>query len=258
MSVIGYNSAAVNAAYYLNQNTANLNSAIQELSSGSRIANPATDAAGTAVSGQMVAAIDQLSAATQGAQDVVSFAQTTDGFLSTIQQELPRMAVKNEDIYAAIMREHERGLRTVDDEARGALRRAGLEEGGKQVVAPGADRKDGADRDIVFEIGRSVERIECDAKRRFGIQGFRQRRFLGENRSDGRIPQCAPHHFVGDNVDILLLIAVGIDAAILASEARERPVGDQRGQIDGSSGNGLDHLTHRSPVRRQRHRPTEM
>jgi flagellin len=92
MSVIGYNSAAVNAAFYLNQNTANQNAAIQELASGSRLANPATDAAGVAVSGQMTAAISQLGAAAQGAQDVVSFAQTTDGFLSTIQQELTRMS----------------------------------------------------------------------------------------------------------------------------------------------------------------------
>ncbi|HEY0255907.1 MAG TPA: flagellin [Candidatus Methylacidiphilales bacterium] len=92
MSVIGYNSAAVNAAYYLNQNTTALNSSIQELASGSRLANPATDAAGVAVSGQMTASIAQLGAATQGAQDVVSFAQTTDGFLSTIQQQLTRMS----------------------------------------------------------------------------------------------------------------------------------------------------------------------
>jgi flagellin len=92
MSVIGYNAAAVNAAYYLNQNTAGLNSAIQELASGSRIANAANDAAGVAVSGQMTASIAQLGAATQGAQDVISFAQTTDGFLSTIQQQLTRMS----------------------------------------------------------------------------------------------------------------------------------------------------------------------
>jgi len=92
MSVIGFNSAATNAAYYLNQNTANLNSAIQELASGSRIANPANDAAGVAVSGQMTAQIGDLSAAAQGAQDVISFAQTTDGFLSTIQQQLTRMS----------------------------------------------------------------------------------------------------------------------------------------------------------------------
>jgi flagellin len=92
MAVIGYNNAAVNAAYYLNQNTTALNSSIENLASGSRLANPATDAAAVAVSGNMTASIGQLGAASQGAQDVISFAQTTDGFLSTIQQELTQMS----------------------------------------------------------------------------------------------------------------------------------------------------------------------
>ena len=92
MAVIGYNAAAVNAAYYLNQNSNNLNEAIQELSSGSRLANPSNDAAGVAVSGNMEAQISRLGAATQASQDVVSYAQTTDGFLSTIEQQLSRMS----------------------------------------------------------------------------------------------------------------------------------------------------------------------
>jgi len=92
MAVIGYNASAVNAAYYLNQNTNNLNGAIQELASGSRIANPSNDAAGVAVSGNMEAQISRLGAATQASQDVVSYAQTTDGFLSTVEQQLSRMS----------------------------------------------------------------------------------------------------------------------------------------------------------------------
>ncbi len=92
MAVIGYNAAAVNAAYYLNQNTNNLNEAIQELSSGSRLADPSNDAAGVAVSGNMTAQISRLQAATQASQDVVSYAQTADGFLSTIEQQLSRMS----------------------------------------------------------------------------------------------------------------------------------------------------------------------
>ena len=92
MAVIGYNAAAVNAAYYLNQNSNALNEAIQELSSGSRIANPSNDAAGVAVSGNMEAQIARLTSATQASQDVVSYAQTTDGYLSTIQQQLSRMS----------------------------------------------------------------------------------------------------------------------------------------------------------------------
>jgi flagellin len=92
MAVIGYNAAAVNAAFYLNQNTSNLNEAIQELSSGSRLADPSNDAAGVAVSGNMEAQISRLQAATQASQDVVSYAQTADGFLSTIEQQLSRMS----------------------------------------------------------------------------------------------------------------------------------------------------------------------
>ena len=92
MAVIGYNAAAVNAAYYLNQNTNNLNTSIANLASGSRLSDPSADAAGVAVSGNMTANIARLGAATQAVQDVVSFAQTTDGFLSTIQQELSRMS----------------------------------------------------------------------------------------------------------------------------------------------------------------------
>src|SRR3984885_13784780 len=92
MAVIGYNAAAVNAAYYLNQNSNNLNSALTELASGSRLADASTDAAGVAVSGDMTARVARLGAATQASQNVVSFAQTTDGFLSTIQQQLSRMS----------------------------------------------------------------------------------------------------------------------------------------------------------------------
>lgn len=92
MAVIGYNAAAVGAAYYLNQNTINLGSSIKQLSSGSRLADPSQDAAGVAVSGDIVAQVGRLGAATQGAQDVVNFAATTDGFLSTIQKQLTRMS----------------------------------------------------------------------------------------------------------------------------------------------------------------------
>jgi flagellin len=65
MAVIGYNAAAVNAAYYLNNNNNMLNASIKELASGSRLADPSTDAAGVAVSGDMTAAIARLGAAIQ-------------------------------------------------------------------------------------------------------------------------------------------------------------------------------------------------
>jgi len=92
MAVIGTNIAAVSATNYLNYNNSQLTSSIQKLASGSRLADPSADAAGVAVSGNLSARIKRLTAAAQGAQDVVSAAQTTDGFLSSIQNILTRMS----------------------------------------------------------------------------------------------------------------------------------------------------------------------
>ena len=174
------------------------------------------------------------------------------------QQKLLRPPVENEDIDAPVERENERGLRAVDGEACGALCRAGLEEGRDKVLSPGADRKDGTDRDVVFEIGRSVERIDRNTQRRLGAEGFRQRRFLGKNRRHRRSAQRAPHDFVGGDIDILLPVAVGIDAAIPSGDAGERSICDQRGKVDRGGGDGFDHFADRSALRRLRCEPIEM
>jgi flagellin len=92
MSTIGTNLGALNASFYLSQNTDSLQTSIKKLSSGSRLANPSEDAAGVAVSGKLDANIRRLSAASEGAKNIISFAQTTDGFLRTIQQQLTRMS----------------------------------------------------------------------------------------------------------------------------------------------------------------------
>ena len=90
------------------------------------------------------------------------------------------------------------------------------------------------------------------------MQDFRQRRFLGEDSRDRRCAQRTPHQLVGDDIDILLLIAVGIDAAVPTGDARERPIGDQRGEFDRSRRDGLDHRADRSAVRRLQGRPIKM
>lgn len=92
MASIGTNVGALNASYYLNTNNANLTKSIKRLASGSRLADAVDDAAGVAVSGKLDATVSRLSAAADGANNMVSFAQTADGFLSTIQQQLTRMS----------------------------------------------------------------------------------------------------------------------------------------------------------------------
>lgn len=92
MSAIGTNVGALNASFYLNINNDSLTKNIKKLASGSRLADASDDAAGVAVSGKLDANIRRLQAASEGAQNVISFAQTTDGFLKTIQQQLTRMS----------------------------------------------------------------------------------------------------------------------------------------------------------------------
>jgi flagellin len=92
MSTIGTNVGAINASYFLTTNTEALQKSLRRLSSGSRLADPSDDAAGVAVSGKMDASIKRMIAAVEGAQNMISFAQTTDGFLRTVQEQLTRMS----------------------------------------------------------------------------------------------------------------------------------------------------------------------
>jgi len=93
MTTIGSSDASNSASYYLTNNTNALTKSLLGLASGSNFATPSDDPAGVAVSANLNAAIQRLGAATQGSQDAVSYAQTADGFLSSVQSELTRMSV---------------------------------------------------------------------------------------------------------------------------------------------------------------------
>ncbi len=98
MATIGTNLAAISAANYLTENNDALTNSIDELSSGSRLANPVNDAAGVAVSGNLAARVARLQAAVQGVQDIVSYSQTIDGFLSTLQNITSRLSELTEEM----------------------------------------------------------------------------------------------------------------------------------------------------------------
>jgi flagellin len=92
MGTIGTNVGALNASFYLTINNEALTKTIRKMSAGSRLADPTDDAAGVAVSGALDARVKRLMAATEGAQNVISYAQTADGFLATVQAQLTRMS----------------------------------------------------------------------------------------------------------------------------------------------------------------------
>jgi flagellin len=91
MTTLGIENTAKSAANYLNTSNKKLSDSIRLLASGSRLADPSADAAGVAVSGDLQARLSRLQAANNDTGDTVSLAQTTDGFLSTIQDQLSRL-----------------------------------------------------------------------------------------------------------------------------------------------------------------------
>jgi flagellin len=92
MSTFGFGFGPSIAAFNYNLATIGLNKSIARLSSGSALADPSDDPAGLAVSSQFDASVKRLSATTQSVQVLLSLAQTSDGFLTTIEDQLTRMS----------------------------------------------------------------------------------------------------------------------------------------------------------------------
>jgi flagellin len=89
---INTNTSAISAAYNLNQSNAELQQALAELSSGSKIVNPSDDAGGLAVSLRMTSTIDDSNAANANVANGQSFLQTQDGSLNVASSILTRVS----------------------------------------------------------------------------------------------------------------------------------------------------------------------
>lgn len=90
--VINTNTQAQAAASNLQTSTAMLSKSLSRLSSGSKIVNPADDAAGLAVASRLDAQIKRTSAAKSNVGNAISFTQTQDGYLKKIAKAYDRMS----------------------------------------------------------------------------------------------------------------------------------------------------------------------
>ncbi|KAF0171855.1 MAG: flagellin [Limisphaerales bacterium] len=90
--VINTNIQAQSAARNLQESQGMLGKSLARLSSGSKITNPADDAAGLAVSLKLDAQVNRLAAAKSNLGNAISFTQTQDGFLQKIGRALDRMS----------------------------------------------------------------------------------------------------------------------------------------------------------------------
>jgi len=91
MSVINTNISALQAQNSMRTNGLNLSSAMERLSSGTRINSAKDDAAGLAISTRMTASIRGISAAIRNANDGISLTQTAEGSLGQIGDNLQRI-----------------------------------------------------------------------------------------------------------------------------------------------------------------------
>jgi flagellin len=114
MSIINTNVISLNAQRNLASNSASLSTTIQRLSSGLRINSAKDDAAGLAISERFTTQIRGLNQASRNANDGISLAQTAEGALGEISNNLQRIrelsvqsrnATNSDDDRAALQKE---------------------------------------------------------------------------------------------------------------------------------------------------------
>ena len=90
--VINTNVGALSTMRTLTENTGNLNKALSRLASGSKIVNPADDAAGMAVASKFDEQISRNRGVGNNLTSSLSYSQTQDGFLQKVGKALDRMS----------------------------------------------------------------------------------------------------------------------------------------------------------------------
>ncbi|EGT5654313.1 FliC/FljB family flagellin [Citrobacter freundii] len=112
--VINTNSLSLLTQNNLNKSQSALGSAIERLSSGLRINSAKDDAAGQAIANRFTSNIKGLTQASRNANDGISVAQTTEGALSEINNNLQR--VRELSVQAANGSNSESDLKSIQDE----------------------------------------------------------------------------------------------------------------------------------------------
>ncbi|MGO4814979.1 flagellin [Cupriavidus sp. 2MCAB6] len=113
-SVINTNSLSLMTQNNLNASQSQLNTAIQRLSSGLRINSAKDDAAGLAIANRFTANINGLTQAKQNANDGISLAQTTEGALTEVTNNLQR--IRTLSVQAATGSNSADDLKSIQDE----------------------------------------------------------------------------------------------------------------------------------------------
>ena len=114
MSVINTNITSMIAQQNLNSSESSLSTSIERLSSGLKINSASDDAAGEAIANRMTSQISGLDQASSNASDGISLAQTTEGALDQVNDNLQR--IRELSVQAANGTNSQSDLQSIQDE----------------------------------------------------------------------------------------------------------------------------------------------
>ncbi|MET3440770.1 flagellin [Variovorax paradoxus] len=213
--VINTNSLSLLTQNNLNASQSSLNTAIQRLSSGLRINGAKDDAAGQAIANRFTANIKGLSQAQRNANDGISLAQTTEGALKEVNNNLQR--VRELAVQAANGSNSASDLKSIQDEITQRMSEidrvsAQTDFNGVKVLSAGA-------KPLTVQVGANDgETIKIDLKQidstTLGLAGF--------SVSSNALPVSAPitqTNLGGTPTDVDLssaATALGVDAGSLS------------------------------------------
>ncbi|MDR6890162.1 MULTISPECIES: FliC/FljB family flagellin [Variovorax] len=213
--VINTNSLSLLTQNNLNASQSSLNTAIQRLSSGLRINGAKDDAAGQAIANRFTANIKGLSQAQRNANDGISLAQTTEGALKEVNNNLQR--VRELAVQAANGSNSASDLKSIQDEITQRMSEidrvsAQTDFNGVKVLSAGA-------KPLTVQVGANDgETIKIDLKQidstTLGLAGF--------SVSSNALPVSAPitqTNLGGTPADVDLssaATALGVDASSLS------------------------------------------
>ncbi len=150
--VINTNVMSLNAQRNLTTSGNQLSTALQRLSSGLRINSAKDDAAGLAISDRMTTQINGLNQAVRNANDGISLAQTTEGALQEVTNNLQR--IRELGVQAANATNSASDLAALDQEVQQRI--AEIERIAAQTSFNGRKVLDGTFGSATFQVGANV------------------------------------------------------------------------------------------------------
>ncbi|WP_438436776.1 FliC/FljB family flagellin [Kluyvera sichuanensis] len=170
--VINTNSLSLITQNNINKNQSALSSSIERLSSGLRINSAKDDAAGQAIANRFTSNIKGLTQAARNANDGISLAQTTEGALSEINNNLQR--VRELTVQATTGTNSDSDLSSIQDEIKSRLDEIDRVSGQTQFNGVNVLAKDGS---LKIQVGANDgQTITIDLKKidssTLGLNGF--------------------------------------------------------------------------------------